>query len=157
MTLAVSEAPAASLWGFDAKKTLDAVTCAVRRNEPCFYLAEMNLPTKSGRGMSRFQMLRVVRKDALVTAYVYLGPARKFAADQFQMIGGVVRPNGRGEAYHTVAELQDGATELRNRAPLRNMEPQDLQTGFRDHLEEQERRRKHQSTYGHGSVGVVRP
>ena len=111
----MTEAPQGKVGWFKVGQALDAVTRSVTADEPCFYLGEMNLPSRSGKSRSRFQLLRVVRKDALVTAYVYLGPAAKFEADQFQMLGGIVTEDGRGHAVHTVGELQDGATEILTR------------------------------------------
>jgi len=144
----VTDAPAAKLGYFQANKALDAITTQVASTEPCFYLGELNLPSRSGKSKSRYQLLRVVRNDALVTAYVYLGPAARFQADQFQMIGGVVDENGKGQAFHTVQELQEGAVELRSRAPYRQMEPTDLQGAWHNQIEEQGRAGKHQSTFG---------
>ena len=77
----------------------------------------------------------VVRENRLGTAYIYLGPASKFKADQFQMIGGYMS-NGRGYSDHTVAELQDGADILRNRPPRRELEPSPLQDLFQRHNEQ---------------------
>ena len=148
--MAVDEAPGGGLGWFKVKQSVDTVTRAVVDSEPCFYLGEFNLPSRSGKSRSRFQLLRVVRNDTLVTAYVYLGPAGKFLADQFQMIGGTFTDDGRGQAVHTVAELQEGARELRSRPLRREIEPQDLQGAFRNHIEERGRRARHASTFGPG-------
>ena len=123
------EAPGDTVGWFNLRVGLDVTVRAVFRDEPCYYLGEFVLPSKSGKSKSRYQLLRIVRGDRLVTAYVYLGPATKFRADQFQMIGGVVE-NGRGQVFHTVAELQDGADEIRGRALRRELEPLALQDLF---------------------------
>ena len=112
----------------------------------------MNLPTKNGRLVGRYQLLRVVRGDAVVTAYVYLGLASKFKADQFQMIGGYVDDDGRGHCYHTVAELQEGASRLRGEPPRREQAPSDLRGALLNMVEERGRRRTKQSTFGRGGV-----
>lgn len=122
------EPPGATVGWFRVTHGIDVTTKAVFRDEPCWYLGEYNLPSKSGKSRSRYQLIRVVRNDRLETAWVYLGPARKFG-DQFQMIGGYME-NGRGYAVHTVAELQDGADEIRGRDPRREVEPTDLQGAF---------------------------
>lgn len=133
----------------DIPKALDAITTKVFADEPCFFLSEENRLSRTGKTMCRYQLLKIVRNDRLVTAYIYLGPSRKFPADQFGMLGGNIDENGRGEAVHTVAELQSGAEELRSRPPRRELEPLRLQSDFRDHVEERVRQGKHQSTFGH--------
>ena len=136
-------------------KGISAVTNVVQDDELCFLLAEENRLSRSGKTMVRYQLLKVVRDDRLVTAYVYLGPAKKFPADQFYMVGGVIDEDGRGRAFHTVAELQDGAEELRGRKPMREIEPSDLQTQFRNQVEETRLILRHQSTFG-PKVQIVR-
>ena len=127
---------------------MTVVVTTVFADEPCFLLAEENRLSRSGKTLCRYQLLKVVREDRLVTAYIYLGPASKFKADQFQMLGGWVDEAGRGEAVHTVAELQAGAEELRSRPPRRELEPLDLRGGFKDHVEERGRRARHLTTSG---------
>ena len=80
--VSVEEKPGAEVVHFRMTSALDTVTRAVVADEPCYVLAELNLPSQSGKSKSRFQVLRIVRDDRLVTAYVYLGPARTFKADQ---------------------------------------------------------------------------
>ena len=99
--------------------------------------------------MVRYQELGVVRNDRLVTAYIYLGPASKFTGDGFNMLGGIIDENGKGEAVHTVAELRAGADELRALRPRRELVPLPLQNRFRDRVEERVRQDRHQSTFGH--------
>lgn len=141
--------PGAEVGWFKAKTALDATTRAVLDNEPCFFLGEFDLPSKSGKSKSRYQLLRVVRQDRLVTAYVYLGPAASFSADQFTMVGGWFSEDGKGYAEHTVAEMQDGADELRTKPQRRELAPSDLQGAFRNMTEEKGRRRKKQSSFGY--------
>lgn len=134
---------------FVGGQLVEARTRAVFEDEPCYLLREEIRPSRSYKSRSRYQMLSVVRNDRLVTAWVYLGPAAKFQADQFQIPGGEI-VEGRGKVWHTVAELREIADELRGRKPRRELEPLDLQGAFRSFAEEKGRRRKHQSTFGWG-------
>ena len=125
---------------------IDEVTRLVSDDEMCFSLREINKPSGK-KGMHRFQELRVVRQDRLVTAYVDLGPSYMFKADPIFIPGGQV-VNGRGEAWHTVAELREIAEEFRGRPVYRPFEPSDLQSAFQNKIEEQKRKHKNQSTFG---------
>jgi len=145
--VSVAEKPGAEVVHFGMASALDTVTRAVVADEPCYVLAELNLPSRSGKSKSRFQILRVVRSDQLVTAYVYMGPSGRFKADQLLIPGGQVE-NGRGTVWHTVAELQEIADELRAKPLYRETEPSDLQTAFHTMAEEKKRRRKKQSSFG---------
>ena len=133
----------------DIPKAIEVVTNKVFDDEPCFWLSEENRLSKSGKTMCRYQLLKIVRNDRLVTAYIYLGPASKFTADQFNIMGGTIDEKGRGEAVHTVAELRSGADELRALPPRRELAPLPLQNRFRDRVEERVRQDRHQSTFGH--------
>jgi hypothetical protein len=147
-----TEAPGASVGGFAARSMMEVTTTSVFADEPCFWLAEFNLPSRSGKTKSRYQLLKIVRNDRLVTAYIYLGPARKFNNDGFNMLGGIMKPNGRGHAVHTVGELQEGAEELRSRDADHSIEPPDLKQAFQNMNEEKGRQRKHISTFGYGGT-----
>lgn len=131
-------------------KALDAVVKTVLGSEPCFWLAEFNQLSQSGKTMCRYQLLKVVRNDQLVTAYVYLGPAKKFEAQQFSIPGGPP-PDERGHSYavHTVEELQDIADWMREEKPKHEIEPQNLQAEYHDLLEEKARFPNRQSTFGY--------
>lgn len=143
------EAPGEIIGWFRAKQAIQVRTRTVMDNEPCYYLGEFVRPSQSGKSKSRYQVLQVVRDDRLVTAFVYLGPAASFPADQFQIPGGDVA-EGRGRCWHTVAELRDIADEVRGMAPWREVEPSDLQSAYWKHREEQGRKARHQSTFGVG-------
>mgnify|MGYP003144632726 CR=1 FL=1 len=145
--VSVAERPGAEVVHFRMASALDTITRAVVADEPCYVLAELNLPSRSGKSKSRFQILRVVRNDRLVTAYVYMGPSGKFKADQLLIPGGQIE-NGKGVAWHTVAELQEIADELRAKPLYREIEPSDLQTAFQNMVEEKKRRRRKQSSFG---------
>jgi CRISPR/Cas system-associated protein Cas10 (large subunit of type III CRISPR-Cas system) len=125
---------------------IDEITRLVSDDEMCFSLREINKPS-SKKGMHRFQELRIVRQDRLVTAYVDLGPAYMFKADPIFIPGGQV-VNGRGEVWHTVAELREIAEEFRGRPVYRPFEPSDLQSAFHNMVEERKKKRKNQSTFG---------
>ena len=152
--VSVAERPGAEVVHFRMTSALDTVTRAVVADELCYVLAELNLPSQSGKSKSRFQVLRVVRNDRLVTAYVYMGPASTFKADQLMIPGGQVE-HGKGVAWHTVAELQDMADELRAKPLFREAEPSDLQTAFQNMVDEKKRRRRKQSSFV-PSVRLVR-
>jgi len=128
---------------------VDEITRLVSDDEMCFSLREINNTTdkKGYYRMHRFQELRVVRQDRLVTAYVDLGPSYMFTADPIFIPGGQV-VNGRGEAWHTVAELREIAEEFRGRPAHRYFELSDLQSAFYNKVEERKRKRKNQSTFG---------
>jgi len=132
------------------------ITTTLTDDEPCFLLTEENRLCESSTVLGRYQMLKIVRSDRLVTAYVYLGRAENFQADQFIIPGGVVDDNGRGQAFCTVAELQDIAQELRSRPPRRVREPWDMQTDWLLQCEERERQARHLTTSGPAGQ-LVRP
>jgi len=94
-------------------------TFAIRPNEPAWSLREANLPTPDFHGRHRYQIVSVVRNDKLVEWRGDLGPEENFAARQFQILGGYVDERGRGHVFHSVAELQEMAAEMRGR-------PQDI-------------------------------
>jgi len=127
---------------------MDVITTKVWDDEPCFSLREENRPSRSGKNMCRWQIMRVVRDDKLVTACVYLGLADQFLSDQFQLVGGVLDDDGKGVAVHTVAELREGAEELRSRPPHRTGDPTDLASRYVDHMEEMVKQQNHRSTFG---------
>jgi hypothetical protein len=120
--VSVAERPGAEVVHFRMASALDTITRAVVADEPCYVLAELNLPSRSGKSKSRFQILS-------------LSP------------GGQVE-HGRGIAWHTVAELQEIADELRAQPLHREIEPSDLQTAFQNMVEEKKRRRRKQSSFG---------
>ena len=133
-------------FGAASASGVDEITRLVSDDEMCFSLREINKPFGK-KGMHRFQELRVVRYDKLVTAYVDLGPSYMFTADPIFIPGGQV-VNGRGEAWHTVAELREIAEEFRGRPVYRSFEPSDLQSAFYDMIDKQNKKRKNQSTFG---------
>lgn len=133
---------------FERPKGVEVYTKTVFADEPCFMLVEGNRLNEATTTLCRFQTLRVVRNDSLVTAVVLLGNASDFTADGFQIPGGWIDEAGRGEAVHTVAELQEIAQFLRAEPPRRELEPWDLDSAYKNHVEERIRQQKHQSTSG---------
>ena len=132
------------------RKALDAVTKVVIDNEPCFLLSEENRLSLSGKSMSRYQILRVVRNDDIVNAYIYLGPAKNFQANQIVIIGGIEYPDGSGKAFETVATLQAIAEDLRSRPPKLDFQPLPLQDMWQEHVDQRERFQNKESTFGPG-------
>lgn len=95
---------------------LIAATIAVSFDEPAFSLAEVNLQSPGSRGWRRYQLIQVMRNDRPAEYRENLGPAKKFSADQFCILGGVQNEiTGRFEILHTVGELRDIADGLREK------------------------------------------
>ena len=142
-----SQAPGQNLPGLHAKAAFDAVTRYVTEDEPCYLLAELILLNARNMARHRYQMLKVVRGDALVTAYVDLGPAARYKADEVTIPGGYVGENGKGYVFSTVGELREIADRLRSDPPRREMEPTDLQGSYMEYLDQMERFRTRQSSF----------
>jgi hypothetical protein len=120
-------------------------TNEVLSDEPATYLAEFNYQRSDGRGISRFQVIHIVRPNHIAEFKMYLGPAHRFTANGFQIYGGSAKL-GTDE---TVASLRDWADELRDRGGLIVAKEQRLdQDSFMEHIEERSRRQRHQSTFG---------
>jgi hypothetical protein len=91
-------------------------TLEVSYDEPAFNLSELIQPTPIG-APRRFQIILVIRNDALAEYRIDLGPASAFTTPEFRIPGGVVDEiTGRGEILHTVGELKDIAIEMRGLA-----------------------------------------
>lgn len=144
------QAPGQNLPGLNAKAAFSAVVRFVAEDEPCYLLAELHLLNASNMARHRYQILKVVRSDRLVTAYVDLGPAALHSAGEFTVPGGYVDDaTGRGYVFSTVGELRELADRIREE-PRREVEPSDLQGAYNAHLEERQRFKTRQSTFGHG-------
>tara|TARA_Y100000310_G_scaffold255430_1_gene262878 strand:+ start:4466 stop:4936 length:471 start_codon:yes stop_codon:yes gene_type:complete len=143
------QAPGQNLPGLNAKGAFDAITKSVLEDEPCYLLAELSLLNASNMARHRYQVLKVVRADRLVTAYIDLGPASGCKSDEFTIPGGYVDENGRGHVFSTVGELRETANEMRA-APRREVSPPDLQGAYNNLMEEKERFKARQSVYGYG-------
>ncbi len=147
----MAEAPGQNLPGLNAKGAFSAVTRVVTEDEPCYLLAELNLISASGMRRHRYQVLKVVRSDRLVTAYVDLGLASLHKADEVTIPGGYVEETtGKGYVYSTVGELREIADRLRSAPVRREIEPSDLQGMYHSFMDEVGRFSTRQSTFGHG-------
>jgi hypothetical protein len=95
---------------------LVSATAEVHMDEPAFYLSELVQPSPLG-APRRFQIILVIRNDAIAEYRVDLGPASEFTTPEFRIPGGVIdEATGRGEILHTVGELKDIADEMHERA-----------------------------------------
>jgi hypothetical protein len=95
---------------------LARVTEAIRGNEPCMELAEINrvIPV-AGAGLHRFQIVRVVRDDEVWEWTRDMGKASNYKTEQFIFPGHVPLGNGHFEVLETVERLQAAANEYRAR------------------------------------------
>src|SRR3990167_7380033 len=144
------QAPGQNLPGLNAKGAFDAVVTHVVEDEPCYLLAEINMLNASNMRRHRYQILKVVRNDSMVTAYVDLGPARLHKADEVSIPGGYVGENGKGYVFSTVGELREIAERLRSGLVRREIEPFDLQGAYDFYQEEKKRFSTRQSSFGYG-------
>lgn len=55
-------------------------------DEPCWRLVEMNLPPPDNRAQHRYQLIRVLRNDALVYVRIDMGLAGDWDADTFSIL-----------------------------------------------------------------------
>ena len=110
-------------------------TLEVSYDELAFNLSELIQPAPVG-APRRFQIILVIRNDALAEYRIDLGPASDFTTPEFRIPGGVVdESTGRGEILHTVGELKDIATEMHEReAPA--LRPRDIWQEYFDLSEE---------------------
>lgn len=84
----------------------------ISEDEPCMNLCEVNLLGPGGKGRHRYEMLIVVRDDELAEYRRDMGLAKKFKADQINILGGV--SDGRNRFIEeTVGSLRELAFVLR--------------------------------------------
>lgn len=150
--MANPQAPGQNLPGLNVKGAFDAIARWVSEDEPCYLLAELNLLNASNMARHRYQVIKVVRQDRLMTAYVDLGPATAFIADELVIPGGYVGENGRGYVFSTLGELREIAEKMRAQPLRREVEPSDLMGDYLWLLEERERFRQRQSTFGYNGA-----
>lgn len=132
--------------------TLFQSTNYVFKDEPCFRLSEINLPSNvPGKGIRRVQVIIVVRNDRLATFMKDLGRAKSFTARQFHIPGGFQnRETGHIRIFHTVAQLQEIATTLRLRPEVLRQDEGDMpdfKQGLLNQMEQQARMVKGLKTY----------
>ena len=135
-----------------AKVKVMAGTTFVSMDEPCFSLAEVNLPDpRPGYGVRRVRLLHVVRGDRLAEYSEDLGPADWYH-EQLRVPGAVTDPtNGHTEILHTVGELCDIADWVRSgksQAEQSGLAPGDLWGQWRRQQEEKAAARRHRSVFG---------
>ena len=122
-------------------------TFAVRNDEPCALLVEVNLPAPDSKSVRRYQLITVVRDDKLAECRVDLGARENFTAAQFRI------PGGWGNHIdHTVGELRDIAEWQRNGgSPMPMPEPTDLVGEWHDMTDRRRKAKRNQSLFGpHG-------
>ena len=135
-------------------------TYFISKDEPAWSLTEVNRVSPHGDGSAgprRFQIVAVMRGQAVAEYTVDLGRAENFKAEGFCIVGGWQHPDtGRIEIVETVGRLQDMAVQLRERSvteyaretlPLR-----DIVGDFRNTMEHMTKARKHQryTQFGYG-------
>ena len=127
------------------------VACVVSEDEPCYWLTELHLQAPDYKGFRRYQIVWVVRDDALAQYITDLGLASKYkGVEQFSVQGGGTdEDTGRIWIEHTVAELQEIADI--HRAGLMGKpehKPRDLKLALLTQLDEQRIGRSRRSTFG---------
>lgn len=142
---------------FEAPKGLSGAFCAVTRavfdDEPCLYLAERNLLSETGYTRYRYQILKVVRDDRTANAYVCLGKADDYTADELDIPGSIPHGDGKYTLIHTVAELRGIAEDLRQEPP-KEVEAPPMQEMWWERADQKERFRTRESTFGPGGFLV---
>lgn len=124
---------------------LMAATLYVKKDEPVFMMAEMDLPSPGSKGKRRYNLLYVNRDDALAEYREDLGPSGDFAAPPFRQI--VLWE-------HTVAECLDIAEQLRWKDDYWQKRTRELQQAstltkdFLNHYEEAGKQIRGESTFG---------
>lgn len=91
-------------------------TTYVVSDEPCFGLKEENLMSPLDGQWHRYQILYVVRDDALTEYREDLGLAKSFVAQQIFIPGGERTEDGKIYIEETVGRLKDIANELRSQS-----------------------------------------
>ena len=128
-------------------------TLEVSYDEPAFNLSELIQPAPVGPPR-RFQIILVIRNDALAEYRIDLGPESDFIAPEFRIPGGIVdESTGRGEILHTVGELKDIAIEMRARG-VPTLPRRDIWQEFYDHQEEQEKSATGHTVFGPGGSTI---
>lgn len=140
----------ASITGDVARRPVLAATNAVSMDEPCLGLVEVNLQSPGSKGFRRYQIITVIRNDGKAECWRNLGKAARWKIDQFRILGGVQADNGRFEIVHTVGELYDIATYMREGpwSRIETPEPGDLIQGYYDRPDKLRRARKRLSLFG---------
>lgn len=129
---------------------LDVVTLDISPDELALGLIEDDR-TPPGKGKRRFQVITVVRNDRPANWVYDLGPAENFHAHPFQIPSGEVWPDGRIEAWHTVAELREYADTLRESKKDDMFDPapsMDWTQAYQDEADRRKREARKVSIFG---------
>lgn len=133
----------------DRKASLVEGTLNILDTEPAFCLSEVDHNSPDFKGFRRYQIIYVVRGDALAEHWRDLGPAKNFKANGFRVPGGVIDTHGKCEILHTVEELREIADHLRQQVPgAERWEPTDLLKFYREDEEEKQKLALNQSNFG---------
>jgi len=120
-------------------------------DEGCLKLEELNLQSPGSQGWHRYQILWVIRNDALAEFKWDLGKRELYGSIEFRVPGAVTDERGHVEILHTVGELQDIADAMRDRpAPYNHMIKRDIWQDYYKQLENQSKLLTGQSSFGHG-------
>lgn len=128
---------------------LETAVLTISRDEPAYSLREMNLPAPDSKSVRRYQIVRVVRRDKLVTWQHDLGEASQFDELQFIIPGGVVE-EGKPRVWETVGSLLDMAEQLRQDKPEDFGPRPDWLTMY--HEEKERRKHPHKRVFTKGHV-----
>jgi hypothetical protein len=121
----------------------------VYKDERALRLSEMNLPTPDSKGVHRYQLIYVARKDKLAVHRKDMGDASKWTANQFEIWSGW---------QDTVAELAEMADKQREHGVesyegyLQAKEDSHLVEGYIEFQEQLDKLRKNRSFSGPGGL-----
>lgn len=123
-------------------------------DEPALMLSEFDLRPADGTGLRRYQQIHVRRGNRLAEFTLDLGPAHLFTANGFVVVGGT--RYAHPQDCETVASIRDYADEIRARGGFKhnNHEPTVTQESWVAYAKENERRRRHRSTFGSAATIV---
>ena len=129
-------------------KLVELATSELWSHEPCYYLSEMNRMVPDSKGLRRYQAITVIRSDRKVRMERDIGDARLFG-EQFQLICGVPDGKGGGESLYTVEEAMRLAQDMNLKPPPKTeVKPRDWNKIFWDNVEEKNKWKRGQSTFG---------
>lgn len=125
----------------------------LRPNEPAWSLEELNLTPPDYGAKRRYQIIKVVRGDALHEHHTDMGLVSEFGTTkQLNIIGGTVDEQGRGHVWETVASLLDYADNLRYKEydwdDIPAMSADDYTAAYVDEQDKQQRSRSGRTISG---------
>ena len=129
-------------------KLVELATTEIWGHEPCYYVSEMNKMAPDFKGLRRYQTITVIRNDRKVRLERDIGDSRLFG-EQFQLICGAPDGKGGGEALYTVDEAVRLAQDMNLKPPPKTeIKPKDWNKIFWDNVEEKNKWKRGQSTFG---------